>query len=137
MTCIDDIVLALEDRRIASMISGDAEALATLISPACRYVHSSGDSDTGRAYLDKVRSGVFGYEAADIDERSDVVSAANVATIVFRMRATVRVGTVRRQTFDRCTAVWADRDTAFQLVAFQATPLVPSQALPGALSREC
>jgi hypothetical protein len=137
VTRIDDIVLALEDRRISSMISGDIEALAALISPACCYVHSSGDFDTGRAYLDKVRNGVFGYEAADIDERSVVVSAANVATIVFRMRATVRVGTVRRQTFDLCTAVWTDRDTAFQLVAFQATPLVPSQPLPGALSREC
>ena len=49
VTRIDDIVLGLEDRRIAAMINGDTEALAALISPDCGYIHSSGDFDTGRA----------------------------------------------------------------------------------------
>jgi hypothetical protein len=135
LTGIDEIVFALEDCRIAAMIDGDTETLSALISPECLYVHSSGESDTGRAYLEKVMDGVFGYEAADIDERSVVASAANVATIACRMLATVRVGTARLQTLSRCTAVWALQNTTFKLVAFQATALAPSQPLAGAPPR--
>ncbi|AHH18585.1 hypothetical protein NONO_c38010 [Nocardia nova SH22a] len=109
----------LERTRIAAMVAGDIDTLATLLNDSCVYIHSTGAVDTGQSYLDKLRRGEFGYDAIDVDEMS-TITEGDVTVIAFRMSADIRVGDQHRHSVSRCTAVWSAPGS---LICFQATPL--------------
>jgi ketosteroid isomerase-like protein len=54
-------ILALEDKRYAAMLAGDAKTLEGLFHDELIYTHSSGVSDTKTSYLDALRSGKVRY----------------------------------------------------------------------------
>jgi hypothetical protein len=121
MTIIDTIS-ALEATRRKAMLAGDTDTLARLIGAECTYVHSTGAVDSGADYVAKLRRGDFAYEAIEIDQQSIHLNDS-VATVVFRMRAGLVVGDVRRDATCRCTAVWVTSGTTHALTAFQSTPI--------------
>lgn len=114
-------ILGLEARRTELMIEGDADALAALLHPRCRYIHSTGAVDTREGYLTKLRDGVFAYRAIEATEQ-EVTLTESVATVVFRMDARIVVSGAERAASSRCAAVWS-RTEPPELLSFQATPL--------------
>lgn len=112
----------LEDIRVKAMLAGDVDILAGLFSDSCVYIHSTGEFDTGKTYLEKLGRGSFSYDSIAIDEMSMAIEG-ETTIVVFRMTAELRVGEVRRHAVSRCTSVWSTKEDVSRLVSFQATPL--------------
>ncbi len=113
-------VLALEERRVAAQRGNDADVLAELLSPQCRFVHSSADADDRDAYLARLTSGSLRYVEVDVSDQ-EVGVDCDIAIVGFRMRAVAELPTGRREMDNVCTAVWSLAGPG-RLVAFHATP---------------
>ena len=64
-----DEIMALEDRRIEAMISGDVEALGEILADDLIYTHTTARLDTKASFIEAIASGRSNYRAV---ERKDV-----------------------------------------------------------------
>ena len=117
------IVMALEDARVAAMCEQDADTLERLLSDSMVYVHSTGLLDSKRSFLDHVRNGPIQYKSFD---RSDVEAhAAGDATVIVRGVAAAGVefdGKPIDLNF-RYLAVWVKHDGAWRFEAWQSSSI--------------
>ena len=115
---IEQVILSLEAKRIAAMVSRDLATLEPILADDLSYSHSSGRTDTKASFLELVRSGHY----LDVDfPKRDVVSCGNAAIV--RGRAQMRV---HHDGSDLSypilfMEVYAFRDGRWQLIAWQAT----------------
>lgn len=112
--------LALEEERRLAMLSGDTDALARLLAPELRYVHSTGVSDTRESLLQKVRQRAITYLALSFDDMNATVTEDTVL-IGARMRAEVQRLDELRRIEATYLAVWLRRAGKWQLSAYQGT----------------
>ena len=117
---IEQAILSLEAKRIAAMVRRDITTLAPLLADDLSYSHSSGRTDTKASFLELVRSGH--YLDVDFPER-EVVSSGDAAIV--RGRAQMRVSHDGADLSYPILFldVYARRNGAWQLVAWQATRL--------------
>lgn len=108
-----------EDRRVAALLAGDADAIAGLFDENVAYVHANGLQDTKESYLESVRGGQLVYRTIDISDRT-ATSHGATAVLVFRMRTEVLYRGEERSLDNICTTVWAGPEP--RLISFQATP---------------
>lgn len=122
MTPKADDVLALEARRRDAMRDGNATALATLLAPALRYVHSTGVVDTRDSLLGKLARGEIAYARLGLAPHL-LAHTPDTAVVAGEMQAEVLRGGQRREIAARYLAVWLRDGGAWQLVACQGTAL--------------
>lgn len=115
------MVMALEDARVAALCEQDADTLDRLLSDSMVYVHSTGLLDTKQSFLDHVRHGPIQYKSF---ERSNVEAhAAGNETVIVRGVAAAGVE------FDgkpidlhfRYLAVWVQHGGAWRFEAWQSS----------------
>ncbi|RRH85033.1 nuclear transport factor 2 family protein [Variovorax beijingensis] len=111
---------ALEEARRLAMLSGDADALARLLAPELRYVHSTGVCDTRESLLQKVRERAITYLALSFEDMH-ATATEDAVLIGAHMRAEVQRLHEFRRIETTYLAVWLRRAGKWQLSAYQGT----------------
>ena len=114
-------IRALEDRRYAAMLAGDAAVLDEVLDLELRYTHSSGIVDTKPSYIDGVRQKRWEYQSIDRTEETIVVRG-DAALVFNRFRASIKVSGTPKELNNRMLAVWSRAGGAWRLVAVHSTP---------------
>lgn len=125
----EDLVRAADDRRTAAMVAGDLVALSELIADDCRYVHSTGVSDTKDSYLATIESGALAYSWIRTAEHV-AIPAGDALLVQHEMRAELVLHGVPKPYRSRAVAVWRSSAGGPRLIYFQATALPVDHALP-------
>ncbi len=114
-----EIVSVLEDARITAMVQRDDETLERLLSDDLYYMHSSGNVDTKRTFIDNVQNGPLTYTS--IERRGVEGRVAGEGTALFTGEASIRVE-LAGDPIDlevRFLAVWVKHDGAWRFEAWQ------------------
>jgi len=115
---LESRILDLETKRIAAMVSKDLATLDALLADDLTYTHSGGTTDTKASFiaLIKERGRYLGVDYSD----TQVVPFPGGNAVAVRGRALIRLEGVASYTV-LFLDVWALRDGAWKMVAWQAT----------------
>lgn len=121
----EEQIRAADARRTAAMVAGDLDTLRELIADDCRYVHSTGVSDTKDGYLASIESGSLAYTWIRTAEHI-LLAAGDAVLVQHEMRAELVRDGVPKPYRSRAVAVWRTTPDGPRLVYFQATGLPPA-----------
>jgi hypothetical protein len=113
-----DEIIALENRRIEAMTSGDVKALGEILADDLIYTHTTARLDTKASFIEAITSGRSNYKSV---ERKDVEVRDLGDTAVVTGHAKFHVGDNKFEA--RFIDVYAKRNGAWQMVAWQSTRL--------------
>ncbi|PKB70870.1 MAG: hypothetical protein BZY87_08430 [SAR202 cluster bacterium Io17-Chloro-G6] len=113
-----DEIIALENRRIEAMVKGDIKALEEILADDLIYTHTTARLDTKTSFIAAISSGSTNYRSV---EREDVKVRQFGETAVVTGHAKFHVGDNKFEA--RFTDVYAKRNNAWQMVAWQSTRL--------------
>ncbi len=116
-------IKAAEQKRCAAMLSNDNAALADLLDPRLQFHHATGAVDNKDAYLAKMAGGRIQYDAIHWSEENVISLGEDAAVLTGKMNTDVRVEGVEKGLVNRVTTVWSLNGGAWQMVAFQSTPI--------------
>ena len=111
-----DEIIALENRRTKAMIAGDVDALNEILADDLIYTHTTARIDTKSSFIDAISSGRSNYRSIELE---DVNVRQFGDTAVVTGHAKFHVGDNNFEA--RFTDVYAKRNGAWQMVAWQAT----------------
>jgi ketosteroid isomerase-like protein len=115
------MILNLERQRVAAMVKKDIPALGALLADDLTYTHSGGTTDTRASFLTLIKDRGR-YLGVDYDNPEVIVM--NPDTVLVRGLAQIRRdGTPGYPVI--FADVWARRDGAWKMVAWQATRPAP------------
>ena len=121
---MEQMILALEARRIGAMVKKDIATLDELLAADLSYTHSGGYSDTKTSFITFIRD-KGNYLSVDYLQKQVIpwgdssVVVRGIAVISLAEKAPYQVFFVD---------VWALRDGAWRMVAWQATRVVEHAA---------
>ena len=115
-------VQAADERRTAAMVAGDLATLRELIADDCRYVHSTGVSDTKDSYLASIASGALAYTWIRTSEQA-LIPVGDAVIVQHRMEAELVLDGMPKPYQSRAVAIWRTTDNGCRLAYFQATAL--------------
>ncbi|HEY7811663.1 MAG TPA: nuclear transport factor 2 family protein [Nakamurella sp.] len=115
-------VRAADERRTAAMVAGDLTTLRELIADDCRYVHSTGVSDTKDSYLASIASGALAYTWIRTSEHV-LIPVGDAVIVQHRMQAELVLDGMPKPYQSRAVAIWRTTDSGCRLAYFQATAL--------------
>ena len=122
MTTTQDI-LALENRRYTAMVAGDLAVLGELLADDLVYTHSNAVVDSKASYIDGVRTKKWNYQGVERPVE-EITLYGDVARVVGHARLTLgNSDGSTRVVNGRFLNLWAKRAGAWQLVAWQSTPI--------------
>ena len=115
-------VLKVEGARMQAMLAGDLPALDGFLSDDLTYVHSGGQLETKREFIEGLRAGHLRYRRLD---REEVRARVYGQTAVVTGRAHVEVDADGEpHAFEiRFLDIWVSKDRRWQMVAWQSTRL--------------
>ena len=115
-------VVGLEEQRRKAMVAADVKTLDALIAPDATYVHSTGIMQNRDELLRLLANKTISYISFDVEKTSyRVYGGTVVGTGVQRIK--VMQGSKSRVIRSRYTVVYAERNGAEQLIAYQSTPM--------------
>jgi hypothetical protein len=76
---------AADEARIAAMKAGNREKLGTIFSDELHYIHSTGEVDTKRSFIDKLTSGKTKYVLVEYEKRDFTLPAPGIALMTGRV----------------------------------------------------
>ena len=119
---IEQEILALEEKRCASMAANDVATLEKLFHDALIYTHSSAVVDTRASYLEALKSGHTRYHSV---QRSDekVRVCGDSALVTGRAIIDVTVKGEKKHLDTRFLDVWTKTPQGWKFVAWQSTKL--------------
>lgn len=120
---LETALKAAEQRRCTAMLAADNSALAAMLDSRLQFHHATGAVDDKHAYLAKMAAGRIQYTAIRWSEECVIGLAIDAAILTGRMDTDVRVEGVDKALKNRVITVWSRNDGAWQMVAFQSTPL--------------
>lgn len=115
------VVLRLEDQRYRAVLDGDVDAFERLCHPKLVYTHSGGNTDSLKAYTDKLRTGAVRYHRID-HQTENITVVGHTALVNIRMNADLTVNGIPMTMKNSALAVWVNEEGSWKLVAYQATP---------------
>ena len=115
-------VLALEQKRIDSMVKQDFATLESLLHDQLVYTHSSAKVDSKASWLDSMKSGQTKYKTANITEQK-VRIYGDVAFVTARAEMAVEVRGEAKTMRLRFLAGWTKTPQGWKFVAWQSTPI--------------
>jgi hypothetical protein len=114
-------ILDLEGRRIAAMVNKDLTTLDSLLANDLSYTHSGGATDTKASFLASIRDRKEKYNYLGVDySNTDVIPIPGGNAVIVRGRAEIRLESIASYPV-LFLNVWALRDGAWKMVAWQAT----------------
>jgi hypothetical protein len=121
-------VVGLEEKRRKAMVAADTKTLEAIIAEDATYVHSTGIMQKRDELLRLLANKTIQYISFDLEKSSySVYGTTVVGTGV--QKIAVMAGGKSRVIHSRYTVVYAERDGAEKLIAYQSTPL-PEMTAP-------
>src|SRR5215203_1532532 len=115
-------VLQAERDRFAAMVKGDRAALEKLLSDDLTYTHSTALLETKEQFIKSVTSGNIDYVSIEPSEADWKVRVSGNTAVVNGLAAVNVIDNGKdRKIRIRYTTVHANRGSAWQLLAWQAT----------------
>jgi ketosteroid isomerase-like protein len=115
---LESTILSLEAKRIEAMVKKDIATLDALLADDLTYTHSGGTTDTKASFITLIKERGR-YQGVDYSN-TQVIPLAGGTTVVVRGRAQIRLEGVAGYPV-LFLDVWALRDGAWKMVAWQAT----------------
>lgn len=116
-------IMAAEQRRCAAMVANDGAALEALLDARLQFHHATGAVDDKTGYLAKLAGGRIVYLGIVWSEECLIPLTSNAAVLTGRMATDVEVDGAAKRLSNRVMTVWSRNAGAWQLAAFQSTPL--------------
>lgn len=113
---------ALEERRYAAMLAGDADVLNELLHPDLAYMHSTGELESKQSYLDTLRAGTSSYKAIRYDEQTIRIHG-DTGLVFHHLEADVVFEGNARHLDNRLLAVWVCDAGEWRMLALQSGPV--------------
>lgn len=113
-------LLDADAQRRAAMIAGDVEALGRLLSDDLIWTHSSGKTDSKRAFLEAIGSGVVVYTALEVTD-VQVSAHGNIFLCHGTLQGSASRNGVAKNLSSRFLSVWKRDSDAFEMLAWQST----------------
>ena len=121
----EDAVAAVEQRRVAALLTADIHALDEIIDEECTHIESNGTSRTKAAFLADVAKRAFSFDLFEIEE-NHIRIFGETAVVAGTYRNIVRVrGTPNPVKHARHLRVYVHCGGSWKLVAHQATEIAP------------
>lgn len=118
---LEKTILALELKRIGAMVNRDIQTLDPLLGADLSYTHSGGYSDTKASFIARIRDN-GDYLGVDYSSAEVIPWGGNA--VIVRGRAQIRL--VDKAPYSVFFLdIWALRDGAWAMVAWQATRISP------------
>jgi hypothetical protein len=111
-------ILSLETKRIEAMVKKDVATLDALLADDLTYTHSGGTTDTKASFITLIKERGR-YQGVDYSN-TQVIPFAGGTAVAVRGRAQIRLEGVAGYPV-LFLDVWALRDGAWKMVAWQAT----------------
>ena len=115
---LENRILSLEARRIEAMVKKDIATLDALLADDLTYTHSGGTTDTKASFITLIKERGR-YQGVDYSN-TQVIPFAGGTSVAVRGRAQIRLEGVAGYPV-LFLDVWALRDGAWKMVAWQAT----------------
>lgn len=116
----NDMVRALERRRINAMLAADLDALDELLHANLLFGHTDGHADDKEAYLAKFRSGAVRY--FDAEQRiTDVRIIGEAALVRFYLKLRAVLAAGERRLSVVALTIWVPQDGRWRMIAHQPT----------------
>ncbi len=116
-------ILAAEAGRCAAMVANDPAVLAVVLDDRLQFHHATGAVDDKAAFLAKMATGRIVYQGIAWSEKKVTALADHAALLTGRMTTDVEVEGTAKQLNNRVMTVWSREGGAWQLLAFQSTPI--------------
>jgi ketosteroid isomerase-like protein len=115
-------VRATDDARYAAMIAKDFAGLDRVLADTLVYTHSNAEADTKASYIQALRDRKYDYRKAErFDEVFQVLG--DVVVMTGRARLEILAAGTPKTLNNRFITVWAKRAGAWQMTAWQSTPI--------------
>lgn len=118
-------VRTAENRRFEANVSADARVLGELLDEGLEYVHSNGEVDSKKSFIDSLTSGKRDYTSAVANIES-VRILGDVAIVRGKARVTVADAGNARDLHIGYTDVWLWKDGRWQMTAWRSARLPDS-----------
>ena len=115
---LESKILSLEAKRVEAMVKKDIATLDALLADDLTYTHSGGTTDTKASFITLIKERGR-YQGVDYSN-TQVIPFAGGTTVAVRGRAQIRLEGVAGYPV-LFLDVWALRDGAWKMVAWQAT----------------
>lgn len=115
-------VVGMEEKRRTAMVAGDTHALTAIIAEDATYVHSTGMVQTREELFRLLLNKTIRYLKFEIEKQSYRVYGTTVVGVGVQ-KIEVMSGGQSRVIHSRYTVVYAMKDGAERLIAYQSTPL--------------
>lgn len=115
---LENRILSLEAKRIEAMVKKDIATLDALLADDLTYTHSGGTTDTKASFITLIKERGR-YQGVDYSN-TQVIPFAGGTSVAVRGRAQIRLEGVAGYAV-LFLDVWALRDGAWKMVAWQAT----------------
>jgi ketosteroid isomerase-like protein len=115
---LESRILALDTKRIAAMVTKDLATLDALLADDLTYTHSGGTTDSKASFITLIKERGR-YQGVDYSN-TQVIPFAGGTAVAVRGRAQIRLEGVASYPV-LFLDVWAFRDGAWKMVAWQAT----------------
>jgi len=116
---------AAETRRFEANVNADARALGELLDDGLEYVHSNGELDTKKSFIESLTSGSRDY-ASSVPHIETVRIHGDVAIIRGTAHVTVIDHGASRELHIGYTDVWLWKDNRWQMTAWRSARLPDS-----------
>ena len=120
MSASAEDIAALEARRSAAMLAGDAASLEGLLHDDLVYIHSNGAVDTKASYLEAVASGALDYRSISTFGET-LIDHGSVIMATGTVRIDVVVDGVEREVSARYTYTYAGDGDSWRFASWQST----------------
>ena len=120
---IEGEIKAAEAGRCAAMMANDPAALADVLAEGLQFHHATGAVDDKAAFLAKMAAGRIVYRGIQWSEEKVIALSKDAALLTGRMTTDVQVEGTPKQLNNRVMTVWLLVNGAWQLLAFQSTPI--------------
>jgi len=112
----------LEQRRFDALTQNDLDTLGKLLADDLIYTHSSAKIDSKETYIGSLKSGDVRYiDVKRTDTRIKVYGTSAVVSGSAQVKAALKGNEINVNI--RYTDVWVERAGAWQMVAWEATPI--------------
>jgi hypothetical protein len=112
-----------EEKRYAAMLAGDAKALEKLLHDSLAYMHSTGELESKKSYINTIRAGTSSYKMIRCNDRTIRVHG-NLGLVFHHLEADVVFEGNERHLDNRLLAVWSRNEGQWQMIALQSGPVV-------------
>jgi hypothetical protein len=115
-------IAALEERRYAAMIGGDALVLNELFDDRAIYTHSSGVVETKPEYIEALTSGRLKYHSIERSGQK-ITMYDNTAVVTVGTKLQISNAKGDRTITGQGTAVWIRESGPWRFITWHSTPV--------------